>query len=473
VVTVVPLALMQRTRCELYSAVKTLPRASTATPVGLFHAKPPPRLLATPAGDTTLILLLPPSAVYTLPAASTARRAPAVLKVGEAPSAEPALALPSHVDTVHSVGVSALGQAAHAAAPPLLAVPGALGAQGAAPPGAAVPAGHLKACVLRPASGHIAPLGQATHVLSRGEVKVPAGQGPKGEGEGVGEGVGEREGVRLRVGLWLGVGLREGEGVQVGSGEGEPVRVAAAEGEPDGDFEAVPLGEAPWDGVAVREGDTLGVREALLEPLGVRVALAVAVGEALAEGLQGAGGPPSSMRRMRLLRLSATYRLEPATARPQGELNLAAVPSAKPPGGEPASVPTTATGNAPTSATCRMLWLMLSAINRAEPKKARALGPLKSAAVPMPLTLPPSTPEAPPPASVATLPLAAATTRTFLLPQSATYRAPVGAKTARPLGEEKRAPAPAGASTAPAATANGCGPASGTTAPSGVTMRTA
>ena len=406
--------------------MKTLPRASTATPEGLFHAKPPPRLLATPAGDTTLTLLLAPSAVYTLPAASTARRAPAVLKVGEAPSAEPAAALPSHVDTVQSVGASALGQAAHAAAPPLLEVPGAQGAQGAPPPGAAVPAGHVKARVSRPASGHIAPLGQATHVLSRGEVKVPAGQGPKGEGEGVGVGVGEREGVRLPEGLWLRVGVGEGEGVQVGAALPLPERVGAGEGVPVGEPLPVALGGAPCEGVRVAVGDTLAVLEALRVALGVRVEVGVTVGEALAEGKQGGGGPPSSMRRMRWLRLSEIHSVLPATASPEGALKRAAVPSARP-APMPARVLTAAAGHAATSAMLRMLWFTVSAMNKVGPKKARALGPPKSAEVPMPLALPPCTPVAPPPASVATPPPLTATMRTFLLPQSATYRAPVGA----------------------------------------------
>ena len=124
---------------------------------------------------------------------------------------------------------------------------------------------------------------------------------------------------------------------------------------------SVPLGGAPGEGERERVGETLGVREALLVILGVRVAVGVTVCEALGEGKQGGGAPPSSMRLMRLLALSAIHSVVPATARPLGELKRAAVPSATPAPPPPATVPTGAAGHAVTSATTRMFWFTLSA----------------------------------------------------------------------------------------------------------------
>jgi hypothetical protein len=146
VVTVVPLGDTTLSLWELYSEVNTLPHTSTATPVGMFQAKLPPRLLATLAGLTLRNLLVECSAMYTLPRVSTARRAlPAVVKVGAAPSRDPAEALPAQVDTFHRGGTSASGQAAQPAAPTLLDRPAGQGLQaGAAACAAAVPAAQGK-----------------------------------------------------------------------------------------------------------------------------------------------------------------------------------------------------------------------------------------------------------------------------------------------------------------------------------------
>ena len=129
--------------------------------------------------------------------------------------------------------------------------------------------------------------------------------------------------------------------VKVGSPEGVPLRVG--EGVPVGERvpEGVPVGDAPADGVAVGDAVTEAVRVVLRVTVGVRVAVMDAVFEPLGVGGGQEGGAPSSTRRMRLLRLSVTQSVVPATASPEGELNLAAVPSAKP-APKPASVVTAA-----------------------------------------------------------------------------------------------------------------------------------
>ena len=190
---------------------------------------------------------------------------------------------------------------------------------------------------------------------------MPGGQRAKGEGVGVTVMEGEGDCVRLVVGLRLGVRVGVGVGVHVEAGVGEPVGVEAGVAAGVGVGVGVPVGEAPGDRLAVEEGVGSAVRVVDRVPVGVRVGLAVGVREALAEGKH-TGGAPSSMRRMRLFKLSAIKRLEPAMARPQGELNFAeaAGPSASPP--PPAVREPTATAGAVTSATTRILWFMLSAM---------------------------------------------------------------------------------------------------------------
>ncbi len=92
-------------------------------------------------------LLLEYSATYTLPSVSTVKRPrppppPGMVKVGEAPSVAPAVALPTQVETFHCVRASAVGQTAQLAAPTLLERPGWQGVQAPAACAAAVPAGQ-------------------------------------------------------------------------------------------------------------------------------------------------------------------------------------------------------------------------------------------------------------------------------------------------------------------------------------------
>jgi hypothetical protein len=89
-----------------------LPSASTATPIGLAHTNPPPKVLPTLSGVTLRYLLLPVSVTSTLPAESTASLVGA-LKAGLLPSTAPGVALPAHVDTFHTTSASARGHALH------------------------------------------------------------------------------------------------------------------------------------------------------------------------------------------------------------------------------------------------------------------------------------------------------------------------------------------------------------------------
>jgi hypothetical protein len=271
------------------------------------------------------------------------------------------------VDTLHAVGASGAGHKAQAAAPTAADCPGGQGAHAAAPAPAAVPAGQGSARAAgsqRSVPGQNEPGGQGAQPRLA-SVNDPGAHA--GRGEGVGEGVPVGDAVRdtvpdlLCVGLTLGVRVPVGVPVKVGSPEGVPLRVGETVpvGEPVP--EGVPVGDAPTDGVAVGDAVTDAVREAVRVTEGVRVAVIDAVFEALGVGGGQVGGAPSSSRRTRLFMLSVIHSVEPATARPEGELNRAAVPSAKPPPGKPVSVATAAAGHAVTSATTRMFWLKLSA----------------------------------------------------------------------------------------------------------------
>jgi hypothetical protein len=275
-------------------------------------------------------------------------------KVGDAPLAEPTAAVPTQVDTLHCVGASGAGHTAQAAAPAAADCPGGQGAHAAAPAPAAVPAGQGSARAVgsqKSVPGQNEPAGhgaQARLAL----VNVPGAHA--GKGEGVNDAVPVTVAVRDTVGVRVPVNVGSPEGVTLRVGEGVPVGEPVSEG--------VPVGDAPADGVAVGDAVTEAVRVVLRVTVGVRVAVTDAVFEPLGVGGGQEGGAPSSTRRTRLLRLSVTHSVVPATARPEGELNRAAVPSAKPPPGSPESVVTTAAGHAVTSATTRMLWLRLSAM---------------------------------------------------------------------------------------------------------------
>ncbi len=164
----------------------------------------------------------------------------------------------------------------------------------------------------------------------------------------------------LCVGLPLGVRVPVFVPVNVGSPERVPLRVGVVEPVGEAVFEGVPVGDAPADGVAVGDAVTEAVLVALLVTEGVRVAVTDAVFEALGVGGGQEGVAPSSSLRIRLLFVSAIHNVEPATAMPEGELNLAAVPSAKP-APSPATAPTTTSGQAVTSAITRRLWFVVSA----------------------------------------------------------------------------------------------------------------
>jgi len=230
VVTVVPLGLITLTLLELYSLVKTLPKASTATPVGRAQGNPPARLLEKPAGVTLRNLLLLYSAMYTLPRVSTARRALPVLKVGAAPSTAPAVGLPTQVETFHCTGASLQGHRAQAEAPTLLERPPGQGVHWEDPASAAkVPAGQGRAGAPLLPPGQKNPGAQAVQVRFEGAMKNPGAHGGKGEGVGVA--------VLLRVAVGVAVGVAEVEvvGVHVESGVLEPLRVGVGEGVGEGE----------------------------------------------------------------------------------------------------------------------------------------------------------------------------------------------------------------------------------------------
>jgi hypothetical protein len=175
-------------------------------------------------------------------------------------------------------------------------------------------------------------------------VKKPGAH--RGKGEGVE--------VPLLLRVPLGVPVLLAERVQVTSAVRDTLRVPEAVGVGEAEPEAVPVREAPGEGVLEGEGVASAVRLLLRVTEGVRVELAEAVREALREGKQGGGAAPSSTLLRRLFWKSVIHRVEPATARPVGELKRAAVPSAKP-AVEPARVLTTTAGQAVTSAMTRML----------------------------------------------------------------------------------------------------------------------
>ena len=168
----------------------------------------------------------------------------------------------------------------------------------------------------------------------------------------------EREGVALRDGerevvreTEL-VGVLDGVPVHVTSPEGVPLLVLEVELTPDGVIVGVRVGDAPVDNDLVADGVIEDVRVELRDIVCVRDDVSVAVFDLLTEGGGHVGVAPSSIRRRRLLPLSAIHNVEPAMAMPEGAKNFAAVPSLKPM--PPESVLTVTKGHAFTSTMTRI-----------------------------------------------------------------------------------------------------------------------
>jgi hypothetical protein len=127
-----------------------------------------------------------------------------------------------------------------------------------------------------------------------------------------------REGERDLVAETEAVRVLDGVTVHVVSPEGVPLLDSEEEPEREPVPVGVPVDDAPVDNDLVADGVTEDVRVELLDIVCVRDDVSVAVFELLTEGGGHVGVAPSSIRRIRLLPLSAIHSVEPATATPEG-----------------------------------------------------------------------------------------------------------------------------------------------------------